>query len=129
MATTVTVIQDIELESTIKVVADGAGGGAATIDINALSGAAAANNLVAITGIKSSCVTHSDAAAAGYTIGWVGGRFGCRNGRRMCRLAKNMDPNDRHWKYYSNTSSSRGEIYPNFIAKKGSWICRDRTRI
>ena len=69
MATTVTVIQDIELESTIKVVADGAGGGAATIDINALSGAAAANNLVAITGIKSSCVTHSDAAAAGYTWG------------------------------------------------------------
>ena len=73
MATTVTVIQDIELESTIKVVADGAGGGAATIDIGTLSGAAAANNLVAITGIKSSCVTPNAAAAGGYTIGWVDG--------------------------------------------------------
>lgn len=73
MATTVTVIQDIELESTIKVVADGAGGGTATIDISALSGAAAANNLVAITGIKSSCVTPNAAVAGGYIIGWVGG--------------------------------------------------------
>ena len=74
MATTVTVIQDIELESTIKVVADGAGLAAATIDISTLSGAAAAGgNLVAITGIKSSCVTPTAAPFGGYTIGWVGG--------------------------------------------------------